>query len=75
MECSKCRGLVFVQHEEARCLMCGRYWFPPEPSGDICSQGGTCGRKAERDGLCDRHWRQRMENINRGRKASHRYRK
>lgn len=74
MTCSKCGGLVVVHQNDARCINCGRYWFPPEPSGDICSQGGTCGMDAERDGLCDLHWRQRMEKVNRGKKAGHRCR-
>lgn len=75
MTCSKCRGLVIAQHDEARCILCGKYWFPPEPVGEVCSQGGACLRMAERDGLCDVHWRQRMEHVNHGRPASRRYRR
>lgn len=74
MTCLKCRGLVVVEHDEARCLCCGRYYFPPDSTVEICSQGGTCGREAERDGLCDRHWRQRMAMVNNGKKAGHRCR-
>lgn len=77
MTCSKCRGLVVmgVGADEARCILCGKYYFPPEPDGEICSQGGTCGRTAEKDGLCAMHWRQRLDNINKGRSASRRYRR
>lgn len=75
MTCSKCGGLVVVHHDEARCLMCGKYWFPPDPSVEVCSQGGTCDGLAERDGLCDKHWRQRLEQVNKGRAKSFRYRR
>lgn len=74
MECSKCGGLVVVTPDEARCINCGKYAFPPDSPMEFCSQGGTCGSAAERDGLCDLHWRQRMEKVNRGKKAGHRCR-
>lgn len=75
MTCTKCHGLVVVHHDEARCLSCGKYWFPPEQVGEFCSQGGTCGRFAEHDGLCLKHWTQRMEMVNRGRRAGFKFRR
>lgn len=74
MTCLKCRGLVVVHNDEARCLNCGRYYFPPDSTVEICSQGGTCTEKSERDGLCEAHWRMRMGIVNDGRPLSRRYR-
>ncbi len=73
--CSKCGGLVVTYHEEDRCINCGAYYFPPEPTGEICSQGGTCGREAAMDGLCQKHWQQRMDMVNRGRRAGFKFRR
>lgn len=75
MTCRKCGGFVATYHDEARCLACGKYYFPPEPTGEICSQGGTCGREAEMDGLCRKHWQQRMDMVNRGRRAGFKFRR
>lgn len=74
MRCKKCNGLVAVYHDEARCLNCGRYYFPPDSTIEICSQGGNCGRDAEIDGLCWLHHKQRMAMVNNGRNVYKRYR-
>lgn len=75
MECSKCGGLVVVSYGEAHCVFCGKYYFPPEPTGEICSQGGTCTKLAWRDGLCQEDWHARMALINKGRAKAFRYRR
>ncbi len=73
--CNKCGGLVVVTHDEAKCINCGAYYFSIDPAGDICSQGGTCGREAAMDGLCQKHWQQRMDMVNRGRAKGFRLRR
>ena len=60
--CSRCQGLVVVDHDEARCINCGRYWFPPAAPETECSQ---CEHDVWRDGLCQSHWRARMQLVNR----------
>ena len=75
MRCTKCQGLVVPGHDEARCLQCGTYWFPPDRSGTFCSQSGTCGRNAEIDGLCTIHHKLRMDQINFGKALMNRVRK
>lgn len=75
MTCLKCGGLVVVTYGDAHCVFCGTYYFPPEPTGEICSQGGTCTDAAEMDGLCRKHWQQRMVDVNKGRAKGFRYRR
>ena len=74
MICDKCGGLVVVNHDEVRCLICGKQYYAPEQIGDFCTQGGVCGRKTWKDGLCDPHYRQRMAMVNRGRHGGFKYR-
>lgn len=74
MRCAKCQGLVAVYHDEARCLNCGAYYFPPLQTVETCTQGGNCPEAAAIDGLCVEHHTQRMVMVNSGRNIYKRYR-
>lgn len=74
MNCSKRRGLVATYHDESRCLNCGAYYFPPDPTVERCTQGGDCPEAATIAGLCKRHHTQRMHMVNHGRNIYKRYR-
>ena len=76
MNCHKCQGLVVLHNGEARCLNCGKYWFQPLATIELCSQGdGACTEPAGIDGLCQTHWQARLDKVNEGRRAGFRYKR
>lgn len=76
MRCLKCQGLVAVYHDEARCMNCGRYYYPPLTTIELCSQGDVaCMEPAGIDGLCQAHWQARLDKVNEGRRAGFKYKR
>ena len=62
VRCSKCQGLLIAEPDYAYCLNCSARYFPPDAPETQCSQ---CDADVWRDGLCQVHWRARMEMVNR----------